>query len=216
MKKIAVVGSQGRMGKLICDSLNQKYNVVGIDKYDDLEMARESELVIDFSSGSNSVQTAIWCKEHKTKLIIGATGQSQSELKIIEEASKQIPIMKAGNFSQGIVFLKKMLKIMHNKDIENISIIEMHHKQKKDSPSGTAIELAKTIETELGIKPDIFAVRGGEEIGTHEIKIYFGSEVLTISHQAFSRNAFAQGVMLAAKFMLKTNQSGLYSFDDLL
>ncbi len=216
MKKIAVVGSQGRMGKLVCDLLKQEYDVLGIDKNDILEMANDCELIIDFSTGSNSAQTAIWCKEHNKKLIIGATGQSQSELKIIEDASKQIPILKSGNFSQGIALLKKMLKIMHNKEIDSISIIERHHKHKKDCPSGTAIELSKFMYSELGINPDIFAVRGGEEIGVHEIKIYFGNEVLTLSHQAFSRNAFAQGVMLAAKIMLETNQRGLYSFDDLL
>ena len=216
MKKIAIIGFGGRMGRLLWQALSDKFELVGIGREDSIDLAINCDLVIDFSTAENSVKTANWCRLNRKKLIIGATGQSQEGLNQIMLAAKDIPILKAGNFSFGILALKKMLKTMNIESIESVSIIEKHHKNKKDAPSGTAVELAEFIRRELYINPNIYAIRGGEEIGVHSIDIYFGSEVLTISHKAFSRQAFVCGVVKACEKMINFSQTGFYSLEDFL
>lgn len=216
MKKIAIVGSYGKMGQLLIESLSKEYQIVGIDKNDEMQLAKDSDLVIDFSTGENSAKTAIWCEKNQKSLIIGATGQTNEENDIILHASKNIPLMKAGNFSIGISAIKQMLKNIPSIKIDNIAIFEKHHKNKKDTPSGTAIELEGCVSELFNKNPQVVAIRGGEEIGLHEISLYFGSEVITISHQAFSRKAFVDGVVIAAKFMLEKTQNGFYTFENLM
>lgn len=215
MKTIAVVGSSGKMGQLICDSLNNKYNVVKIEKDDSQDLMVKSDLVIDFSTGENAVNTALFCAKNHLPLIIGATGQTDKQLKQIQIAAKQVPILKVGNFALGIRLIKIMLGQLKTIKVDNITIIEYHHKHKKDKPSGTAIELSQEIKKILNIKPEIFSVRGGDEIGIHEVIIYFGSEKLIISHSAFSRNAFVDGLIDAVDVMLDKNKSGIYNLETL-
>ena len=216
MKKIAIVGVFGKMGQILEEKLSQKYEIRGIDAQDDLFDAIDCDLVIDFSNGKNSKDTAVWCKKFEKPLIIGATGQTKREINIIKNCSKNIPILKAGNFSMGIQMLKKMLMQIDKSQIESISIIEKHHKNKIDRPSGTALELQTFCEENLKKIAEICDMRGGEEIGTHEVNIYLKNEVLRITHQAFSRDAFARGVEMAAEFMIQHKEKGLFSFDDVI
>ena len=151
-------------------------------------------------------------KKNNKKLIIGATGQTKGDLKKIVKASESIVIVMAGNFSIGIARLKKFLKTALTADVQSVSIIEKHHKDKKDSPSGTALELKKCIESLTKKQVQVSSVRGGKEIGTHEIDVYYENEVLRISHQAFSRDAFVRGVELSVEFVKTQNEPGLYEF----
>lgn len=215
MKKIVVIGSKGRMGTLICEKLKNEYEIIGIDKGDNYEKLKCCDLAIDFSTGENSGFVAKLCAENHLPLIIGATGQTDKELIQINDAAKHIPILMAGNFSVGIIKMKEILKSLKSLEIDKIIILESHHNGKKDKPSGTAKELSQTIENELNIKPEILSIRGGEEIGTHEIKIYFGSEVLTFSHIAFSRQPFVNGLKIAIKRILNNKTKGLYSLTNL-
>lgn len=216
MKKIAVIGYKGKMGSCVFEKISHSYQVVGIDVNDSIAIAKHADIVVDFSTGANSAKTAIWCAKQKIPLIIGATGQNNKENKVIIECAKKIPILKAGNFSIGIAILKKMLLHLKLCNIDSVSILEKHHKLKRDKPSGTALELETYLKKFYNIEIDINAVRGGREIGMHEISIYFGDEVLSLRHQAFSRNAFVEGVMLAIKFMLNIKDSGLYNFEDII
>ena len=216
MKRIAIVGYQGKMGSVVFEQLKNKYELIGIGKNDLIKIASESDLIIDFSNGTNSTKTALWCAENKIPLIIGATGQTAEELKLIKDASTKIPIMKAGNFSLGIAIVCKLLKFLKEFDFDNICIFEKHHKNKKDYPSGTAIELKNLINKNFDISASISGFRGGEEIGTHEINLYFGSELLTLSHQAFSRSAFAKGVEMAVNYILNNVDVKQYSFEEIL
>ena len=215
-KKIIVVGSKGRMGTLISRKLTEEgMSVVGVDVGDDIYALNDADLVVDFGSGESSAKSAIWCEEHNIPLVIGATGQTKEELKVIENASRRVAICKAGNFSVGVSVVKQMLALVLENNIDDIVILEKHHRQKKDSPSGTAIELKNFIKQLSNVEVNILSERGGKEIGTHQIDLYFGDELISIKHQAFSRQAFVSGVV-AVKFMLQENKPSLISFDDII
>ncbi len=215
MQKIAIVGSRGKMGGCVRALLERNYEIVDVEQGDDLNLATGCDLVIDFSTGSNSAKSAQLCAASKIPLIIGATGQTAGENELIFACAKQVAILKAGNFSSGIKKLKSAFGLFKNLKIDSVTILERHHASKKDNPSGTALELAKSCHEVLGIAANIVAIRGGKEVGSHEISLYFGDEVVKISHQAFSRNAFAKGVCEAVRFLLKSRPAKLYSFDDL-
>ncbi|MBE5756025.1 MAG: hypothetical protein E7341_05080, partial [Clostridiales bacterium] len=116
--KIAIIGSKGRMGQAICEALNEKFELIEIDKTVSIETARDAEIVIDFSSGENSAKTAVWCEKNNKKLIIGATGQTKSELKKIVKTSENNIVVIAGNFSIGIARIKKILKTILTADVQ--------------------------------------------------------------------------------------------------
>ena len=213
--KIAIVGSNGRMGRAICGKLKDKYEIIEIDKGDSLNKCEDADLLIDFSTGKNSAETATWCLKNKKKLIIGATGQSQNDIKKIMTASKGIPIVMAGNFSLGIARVKASLNKFIDDKLESVAIFEKHHKNKIDRPSGTAIELKEKILELTNKDVEMFSLRGGDEIGTHEISFYYEGEVVKITHQAFSRNVFVKGVEYAVEFLCGCEEVGLYEFNKL-
>lgn len=217
MKKIiAIVGANGKMGKEICKKLQKKFKIIKIDLNNSLEEAKNSNLIIDFASANSSVETAKFCSKNKIKLIIGSTGQTDFQIKEIEEASNQTPILISSNFSLGIFIQKKISELILSLTNSQISIFEKHHSEKKDIPSGTAILISNHIQSLTGTKPTILSERGGREIGTHKIDFYFGDELLSVTHQAFSRECFACGVVKAVEFMLLVSDSRLYSFDEVL
>jgi 4-hydroxy-tetrahydrodipicolinate reductase len=139
--------------------------------------------------------------------VIGTTGHSLEEMKLIEEASKELPIFKAANFSIGIAYMKTMLNLIKNPSY--IDIIEQHPASKKDTPSGTALELSK----EIGCK-NIHSIRSHSHVFSHECKIAFEEEEISIKHTAFNRTPFARGAIEAANYLLKM-PNGLYSMTDL-
>ena len=215
MKKVAIVGSSGKMGKMLVSELMENFEVVGIDKNDSMSLAKNVDIVIDFSTAKNSIITAKWCEKNGKSLIVGATGHSEKELKIIMSVSEKIPVMIAGNFSLGILRLKSIIKNMKLENLESVTIFEKHHKEKKDKPSGTALELKKFINAVCDCPVEILSLRGGKEIGLHEVYLYFDEEVMVLSHQAFSRQVFARGVERAALYMLSQSKCGIYKFDEI-
>lgn len=216
MKKILVVGSNGKMGKLIFQRLSNDYEAVGCDIDDKINDYADCDLVIDFSTAANSIKTAMFCAENKIPLIIGATGHDSDENKKIREYSKKVAILKSSNFSLGILLLKKIIQQFDGCELDKIYIIDKHHKDKIDSPSGTAIDLEKYILKVLNKSAETFSIRAGSEVGEHSINLYFGDEKITISHQAFSRNAFVDGVEMCVKFMIKNKKKKLFNFDEVL
>ena len=212
--KIAIVGCKGKMGSLLCHELKDDYDVVGIEKGEKLE-GTNAELVVDFASAESSVESALWCKKNAVPIIIGSTGQSAMQMKQLCEVSKSVPVFKAGNFSAGIQFLKNSIFNFVNSEVQDVVVFEKHHKEKKDAPSGTAIEISDYILNNFKIKPSVIYERGGKEIGTHSVDIYYKNEVITITHKAFSREAFVDGVKKAIIFMQKTKINGLYSMENI-
>lgn len=211
--KIAVVGANGKMGKLLCEKLNDKFDVLKITRECKLDKQNIC-LVVDFASAESSVESAVWCAKHKVPLIVGSTGQTNFQKDEILKASEKTPILIAGNFSVGILLLKKLLKTVDFELVEDIVIFEKHHKNKKDKPSGTALELENLIRAKTSRHADVLVERGGKEIGTHKIDLYFENELISIKHQAFSRECFADGVLLAVEFMFQQKERKLFLFED--
>ena len=216
---IGLCGSTGKMGasvkKLIHNidqynlayQYNSKSNLVELDI-----MCKKSDVVIDFSLPlllDNLLQYAI---NYQTKLVICTTGLSVKQHQAIEDASKVIPILYAANTSIGANLIarlvSKMVKILHEYDI---SITDIHHKHKKDAPSGTAM----MIRDAIGKDVDMHSIRAGGIFGEHTIMFASDSEVIKIQHQALNRDVFAQGALTAAKWIMEKDH-GMFSMQDVI
>jgi 4-hydroxy-tetrahydrodipicolinate reductase len=235
---ITVYGSKGKMGSLMVDLLKaQGHNVFGVDPMDPstlLSSGPTPEVVIDFSHFSQLTTLLSYTLEHKLPLVIATTGYSAEQEAKIVEASQSIPIFKSANYSYGIVVLRKLITeaVKRLETDFDIEIIESHHNQKKDAPSGTAKLLVDTIQKagalphpiHLGHPTDeprephsigIHAIRGGTIVGDHTVLFAGAQERITLTHQAESRAVFAHGAIKAAQFIIK-QAPGLYSMDDLV
>ena len=213
MKTIFVNGLSGKMGKTM-------KNLILDDA--DLEIVKTisySELVIDFSRPESTMPLVQEAKEHKKPLIIGTTGFTEIEVKLIEEASTEIPIMLSFNMSRGIYYFKKNIKqfLKDNTDSLKCLISETHHTQKVDAPSGTAIELKKFIEINNNKKYitsiEIESKRISDIFGIHEVIFFNDVNQISFKHEALSRKIFADGGISIAKSMVGVS-AGMYTTQD--
>ena len=177
--------------------------------------------VIDFSSPDGFIACANYCIENTIPLISGTTGLSDEHLEIVSTAKKSIPILLASNMSLGIANLKSSIEqyLLSISAPSNCQIIEIHHTNKKDSPSGTAIEIQSFLENLPGSKIDspieVQSQRIGDIFGIHRIIFKNADGVTTFQHIANSRNVFARGALQAAKW-IHSQEIGEYSFTDFL
>ncbi len=241
MTRIIITGSKGRMGQalLACASHIPEMQVVGqIDQGDDLRtVIAQGNVVIDFSSHNATPGIAALCVEHNQALVIGTTGHSDVEQSQIKSQKSKIPIVWSSNYSTGVNALfwltRRAAEILGpGFDLE---IVEMHHRQKKDAPSGTAKSLAEILaavrqqplekvtrhgragivgersDTEIGIH----SVRGGDVVGDHTVIFANQGERLELTHKASSRDTFANGALRAAQWIVK-QKPGLYDMQDVL
>ncbi|MCR5397945.1 MAG: 4-hydroxy-tetrahydrodipicolinate reductase [Lachnospiraceae bacterium] len=250
MVRMIMHGCNGRMGQMITKIAEEEKNiqiVAGVDKFggmkndypvfeDIKDCDVEADVVIDFTNSEAVDGLLTYCKDKKLPIVLCTTGMSDKQLKDIEDASKQIPILRSGNMSLGINTLIKVLNEISPalaKAGFDIEIVEKHHRHKLDSPSGTAILLADSINESLPEKYDyvydrtdrrqerpvneigISAVRGGSIVGDHDVIFAGLDEVITLSHRAYSRSVFAKGAITAALF-LSDKKSGMYSMADCL
>jgi 4-hydroxy-tetrahydrodipicolinate reductase len=211
--KYGIIGSSGKMGKEIESVFTDEGNNC-VFKYDlDGEnIIQKPELLIDFSLPVVFETTIEYSISFDVPLIIGTTGLSSQQLKSLNELSTKVAVVQSYNFSTGIQLLLKCVNAIKN-DIEgwDIEIEEIHHRFKKDKPSGTAI----MIKNNLSEKIPISSLRLGNVPGIHTVQLGSLGEVLKIEHQALSRRTFADGVLRSAHFILK-KQKGLYSFSDVI
>ena len=247
MKKILLSGITGKMGCEILKEVNNwpNYSVVAgisrtasndnINIYNDINMVREEfDVIIDFSSPDFTLNILNYAKRRKIPIVIGTTGFNDLQMKKILEYSKDIPIFKASNMSYEINLICDILANyaykIGNFDIE---IVEEHHRNKVDSPSGTALMLADTINNSFNnnfnyvygrglskqIRSDkeigIHSVRGGTEMGKHSILFLGDNESIEITHNVTSRSVFAKGALKAVNFILN-KENGLYNMKDLI
>ena len=202
-----VHGVAGRMGRTIA-ALVENDSLLSLQN--NLETA---DVAIDFSSHEALADLLKKCVELKKPVVVGTTGHSPENIQLLQEMSKQIPIIFSPNFSLGMaVTLEAAKQIAQQlKGLCQIEIIEAHSHTKKDKPSGTALKLAQTVsEKEI----PIHSIRAGDIIGDHTVVFVLAGERIELKHQAESREVFARGALLAAKF-LKTKPPGLYSVKDL-
>ena len=255
MKKInlAITGCMGRMGqqiiksvrndrnfKLIALTENRELNkkIYGIKVNSNTEQVfKRTNLIIDFTTPKCTFQILKIASKLKKRVVIGTTGFTKKEEKLIKNISKKIPILKAGNMSLGINLLMYLTEVasssLGNKFLSKV--FEIHHKHKKDYPSGTALMLGKGIAIgknknfynllgkkylnkktfPYGSKINFNSIRKGEIIGEHEVKFSSGKEIITLNHEAFDRALYSEGALSAAKWLI-TKKPGLYSMRDLM
>jgi 4-hydroxy-tetrahydrodipicolinate reductase len=241
MTLIIITGSKGRMGQALvgCAAKIPDLQIIGqVDKDDDLGSAIEKcDVVIDFSSHSATPEVAELCAAHKKALVIGTTGHSDAEQFRIKEQKTKIPIVWSSNYSTGVNTLfwltRKAAEILGpGFDLE---VVEMHHRLKKDAPSGTAKSLAEILAAvrneqlekvarhgRVGIVGErtapeigIHAIRGGDVVGDHTVIFANNGERLELTHKASSRDTFANGALRAAQWVVK-QKPGIYDMQDVL
>jgi 4-hydroxy-tetrahydrodipicolinate reductase len=213
MKAIFINGLSGKMG------VAMKNLILDNPDFEIVKTISDSDVVIDFSRPESTMTLVQDAKEHKKPLIIGTTGFADNELKLIKEASKEIPIMLSFNMSKGIYYFKKNIKqfLKDNLDSMKCLISETHHTQKVDTPSGTAIELKKFIELNNDHKHittiEIESKRILDVFGIHEVTFFNNNDRISFKHEALSRKIFADGAISIAKSMAGISQ-GMYTTQD--
>jgi len=241
MTKLIIVGSKGRMGQtlLTCAKRNPELQVVGqIDLGDDLRSVIDAgDVVIDFSLPDATARVAALCAEKKKALVIGTTGHPPEARSQIANLKSQIPIVWSANYSTGVNALfwltRKAVEILGpGFDLE---IVEMHHRMKKDAPSGTAMTLAQILAAarlqqladvvrhgrtglvgeRTAAEIGMHAIRGGDVVGDHTVIFAGLGERLELTHKASSRETFAQGALRAAQWAVR-QKPGLYDMQDVL
>ena len=250
MTKIIMLGCNGRMGQMITDMVKQDDEctiVAGIDIVDNRDNGYpvytkladcdvEADAIIDFTSATDFESRMDYAVDKQIPIIECSTGLSEEQMDYLKKASEKVAVLKSANMSLGINLLMKLLKEAAVKlagDGFDVEIVEKHHNQKLDAPSGTALALADSIneamddryeyiydrsqvrqkrdKKELGIS----AVRGGTIVGEHEVIFAGTDEVITFKHTAYSRAVFSKGSITAAKY-LKGKAAGLYDMSDVL
>ncbi|HEX4342538.1 MAG TPA: 4-hydroxy-tetrahydrodipicolinate reductase [Verrucomicrobiae bacterium] len=241
MTRVIITGSKGRMGHALvqCAVAHPNLQIVGgVDQGDDLHaVLGKCDVVIDFSSHAATLSVATACAQHKKALVIGTTGQSDAETAEIKKVQSQIPVVWASNFSMGVNTLfwltRKAAEIL-GPDFD-LEVVEVHHRLKKDAPSGTAKTLAEILadvrhlqlndaarhgrhgivgqrtKTEIGMH----AIRGGDVIGDHTVIFANNGERMELTHKASSRDTFANGALRAAGWVVN-QPAGLYDMQDVL
>ena len=255
MKKINLVitGCMGRMGQQLIKSIKSdraiklvglteniliKKKIVGIKpQLNNDNVFKKTDVIIDFTMPKCTFEVLKIASKLKKRVVIGTTGFTKTEEDKIKKFSKKIPILKAGNMSLGINLLMYLTEIASRALGEKYlsKVFEVHHKHKKDFPSGTALMLGKGIA--VGKNKDFYkllgkkflnkkifpyskkinfnSIRKGEIIGEHEVKFSSGKEIITLNHEAFDRALYSEGAITAAKW-LKSKKPGLYSMRDVL
>ena len=255
MKKInlAITGGLGRMGQQIINSTkkDKKFKIISITEnkisnkkilglkpqINSKNAFKNAQVIIDFSTPKCTLEILKIASVLKIKVVIGTTGFSNKEEKLIKKYSKKIPILKAGNMSLGVNLLVYLTEIASRSLGNNFlsKVYEVHHKHKKDHPSGTALMLGKGIANgknvalnkimgkkyfnkkkfPFGKKINFNSLRKGKVVGEHEVKFSSGKEIVTLNHESFDRALYSEGALAAAKWLI-SKKPGLYSMRNLL
>lgn len=261
MIRVAVAGAAGRMGRLVVQNvvndeeteLVQAFDVrevgkdagelagvgrigVEITHASEMEKVLDADVLIDFTVADAAIENIRIASQKGVKLVVGTTGFTDEQKKLIEEYCRNVPAVITPNFSVGVnVFWKLIEFAVRYLSEYDIEIVEMHHRFKKDAPSGTAVKAAEVLVNalkEMGIERKIvhgrsgicprgdeigvFAVRGGDVVGDHTVYFIGMGERIEITHRAHSRQAFAGGALKAAKWIAKVDKPRIYGMDDVL
>jgi len=251
--KLAISGCMGRMGQQIINSskkdkklqltvltenkiIKKKLNGIKPDLNNE-QAFKKADIIIDFTVPKCTLEILKIATKLKKKVVIGTTGFTKKEEALIKNYSKKITILKAGNMSLGVNLLMYLTEIASKSLSDKFlsKVFEVHHKHKKDYPSGTALMLGKGIAHGVnknlyeligkkflnkksfpyGKKINFNSLRKGEVIGEHEVKFSSGKEIITLNHEAFDRTLYSEGALTAAKWLIN-KKPGLYSMRDVL
>ncbi len=223
MVKICVIGSSGKMGSRIVELAKEDGELKVSGAFDVIEenpeqFIQDADCVIEFTSPQATIQHLAMCEKHKKPMVIGTTGLSDAEKKKVEEASANMPIVFSPNMSIGVNLLFKIVgeaAKMLGQDY-NVEIVEAHHVNKKDAPSGTAKEISRIIKEVRGdIEIPIESVREGDTVGEHTVTFESNVDLIEVTHSAKTRDIFVKGTLQAAKFVAG-KKSGLFSMKEVL
>jgi len=220
--RVLLIGAAGRMGKTISSLANTDPAVdisAQCDLGDSIELAmKDCDVAIDFSQPTATADVCRAALEHTRPVVIGTTGHSEDQRKIIEQTARSVPIVFASNFSIGVnvlFWLARKAAEQLGSDFE-AEIIETHHKMKKDAPSGTAKTLAEVLKRQKDQREiPIRSIRAGDVVGEHTVVFNGPSERLELTHRAASREIFGLGALRAAKWVVG-KPARLYSMQDVL
>ncbi len=257
MVRVAVAGAAGRMGRLIVQNVVQDEELelaqafdlreigrdagevagvgrvgVSITHASDMENVLDADVLVDFTTAEGAVENIKVASQKGIKLVVGTTGFTEEHWRKIEEYCKNVPAVISPNFSIGVNIFWKLIEfaVQFLKDYD-IEILEMHHRFKRDAPSGTALKAAEIIKKYLGNRKlvfgregvcpredeiGVFAIRGGDVVGEHTVFFIGMGERIEITHRALSRQAFASGAIKAVKWIAKVNKPGIYGMNDVL
>ena len=255
MKKInlAITGCMGRMGQQLIKSVNKnkvfklvsltenkkiRKRISGIKpQINSIDAFKKAKVIVDFTVPKCTLQILRIAVKQKKRVVIGTTGFSKKEEKLIKNLSKKIPILKAGNMSLGVNLLMYLTEIASKSLSTDFlsKVYEVHHKHKIDYPSGTALMLAKGIAEgknknfysligkkylnkksfPYSKKINFNSIRKGEVIGEHEVRFSNGKEIIKLNHESFDRALYSEGPLIAASWLI-SKKAGLYSMRDLL
>lgn len=243
MIKVIMNGAMGRMGKEIVKSIEESDDVeiaalidINGDGKDVLraidDFTGDADVIIDFSHHTAVHSVLDYAKKRNIPAVVATTGMTEEELKYIDECAESVPVFRSANMSIGVAvlaaFAAEAARVIPDADIE---IVETHHRNKLDAPSGTALLIANEIKTsrpeaefvcgrsgmkkrednEIGIN----SVRCGNVVGIHEVIISTPAETITLKHEAHDRSLFAKGAVSAAKFLIG-KRAGLYNIKDMV
>jgi len=253
MIKVGVFGASGRVGKLLLENLKETTQMSLSSVYvrsrldfaidpsvlvtsDMKSFLNASDVIIDFSLSDACEESLEAAIQTPKPLVIGTTGLNTHQLNLLKNASELMPVLYATNMSLGVALLNKLVaqasSALEGFDIE---IVEMHHKHKKDAPSGTALTLAESAANGRGLDLDkvrvsgrdgnigertedeisVMALRGGDIVGRHTVGFYNDGEFIELNHTATSRSTFSKGALRAAQW-LASQEIGFYSIADCL
>ncbi len=255
MKKInlSITGCMGRMGQYLIKSIkkNNDFKIVSLTEnrvinkkvagikpeLNSVKVFKKTNVIIDFTVPKCTLEILKIAAKQKKRVIIGTTGFSKGEENIIKNYSRTIPILKAGNMSLGVNLLMYLTEISSKSLGKKYlsKVFEVHHKNKIDHPSGTALMLGQGIATgknknfykmigkkylnkksfPYSKKINFNSIRKGNVVGEHEVKFSSGKEIVTLNHKSFDRALYSEGALIAAKWIMK-KKPGLYSMRDLL
>jgi 4-hydroxy-tetrahydrodipicolinate reductase len=253
MINVGIYGATGRVGRLLIENLKNdesaKVSAIHVSSQIDFDVAKDiivtndvevllekCDVVIDFTLPDGTEALLEATLKNPKPLVIATTGLSKHQLNLLSEVSKITPILYATNMSLGVAILNKLASLA-SKALEDfdIEIVEMHHKHKKDAPSGTALTLAEHTAKARGLDLDcvrvsgrdgnigerskdeiaVMALRGGDIVGRHTAGFYNDGEFIELNHTATSRDTFAKGAIKASKWLVDKD-SGLYNITDCL
>ena len=257
MVRVAVAGAAGRMGKLIVKNvveddeleLVQAFDLreigkdagelagvgkVGVPIIDANEMEKvlDADVLVDFTVAEGAVENIRIASQKGVKLVVGTTGFTEEHWQKIREYCKNVPAVISPNFSIGVNIFWKLIEMAVGflKDYD-VEVLEMHHRFKKDAPSGTALKAVEILKKVLGDRKvvfgregvcpredeiGVFAIRGGDVVGEHTVFFIGMGERIEITHRAWSRQAFASGAIKAVKWIVKVDEPGIYGMNDVL
>ncbi len=246
---LTITGCMGRMGQQLIKSSNKNKNFKLVSLTENFKISRKinnilpefnnvnsfkkTNVIIDFTVPKCTLEVLKIASKLKKRVVIGTTGFTKNQENIIKKYSKKIPILKAGNMSLGINLLMYLTEIASKSLGNNFlsKVFEIHHKHKKDHPSGTALMLGKGIAIgknkdlnkligkkylnkksfPYGKKINFNSMRKGEVVGEHEVKFSSGKEIITLNHEAFDRALYSEGALTAAKWLMKKKTRSLFN-----